>query len=259
MGNLRDLVRELEHATGDPSLSSLSTRERFFSALVNRAQLRQVAEIGVLRGAFAECLLRYCPGIESYYMVDPWRHLPDWDKPANRDDGAFSAVYREAMARTAFAEDRRVVLPYTTADAAPRLPDSGLDLVYVDGDHSLRGITIDLINVLPKVREGGFIGGDDFVPRIFQHGTRYEPTLVFPFAVYFAEAHRFPIVALPGNQFLMQVVRSPEPGFSFFDLTGSYPCRALKGQFRTVSVAQQRVSYAARKFAQTVRRRLWRR
>jgi hypothetical protein len=90
----------------------------------------------------------------------------------------------------------------------------------MDGDHTLRGITIDLIKVLPKVKEGGLIGGDDFASNPWQHDLRFEPTLVCPFAIYFAEAHNLPIVALPFKQFLIQ--KRAGSSFSFTDTTGEY-------------------------------------
>jgi hypothetical protein len=84
----------------------------------------------------------------------------------------------------------------------------------------LRGIVIDLIRVLPKIRQGGFIGGDDFTDTPWQHDFRFEPTLVCPFGVYFAEAMNLPIVALPFNQFLIH--KDSAEGFSFVDTTGRY-------------------------------------
>jgi hypothetical protein len=101
-----------------------------------------------------------------------------------------------------------------------QIPDGSLDFAYIDGDHTLRGITIDLIRLLPKVKEGGIIGGDDFVNTPWQHDTRFEPTLVCPFAVYFAEAVSLPIMAMPHKQFMIR--KSREASFSFVDLTGAY-------------------------------------
>jgi len=106
------------------------------------------------------------------------------------------------------------------------IPDQSLDFAYIDGDHTLRGITLDLIQLLPKIKDGGLIGGDDFVNKPWQHGSAYEPTLVCPFAVYFAEAMRLPFVALPHKQFLIQ--KAADASFSFVDLTGTYSDLSLK-------------------------------
>jgi hypothetical protein len=186
----------------------------------------RVAEIGVWTGRFAERLLDHCPGIDAYYMIDPWRHLDAWNKPANKDDSEFEEIFREAMRRTEAHSAKRTVLRGTTREMVRDLPD-GLDFVYVDGDHTLRGITVDLVSVFPKVREGGWIGGDDFQPSIWQHGEEYEPTLVFPFAVYFAEAMDVPIYGLPHRQFLIE---KSAGGFEFVDLTGRFGELELRGQ-----------------------------
>ena len=34
-----------------------------------------IAEIGVWQGDFAYQVLKHCPNVEKYYLVDPWRHL----------------------------------------------------------------------------------------------------------------------------------------------------------------------------------------
>jgi len=112
------------------------------------------------------------------------------------------------------------VLRGRTKEVVGHIPDQSLDLAYLDGDHTLRGITIDLIKLLPKVKEGGLIGGDDFTDNPWQHDVRHEPTLVCPFSIYFAEAMDLPIMALPFNQFVIQNCRGAS--FSFTDTTGKY-------------------------------------
>ncbi|HTQ19161.1 class I SAM-dependent methyltransferase [Mycobacterium sp.] len=191
-----------------------------------------MAEIGVYRGHFAARILADCSSIQRYYMVDPWRHLDGWNKPANTDDARFAGYLAESKANTEFAGDKRIILRGTTIEVLDQIPDGSLDFVYVDGDHTLRGISIDLINVYPKVRAGGWIGGDDFTHTVFQHGARFEPTLVFPFAIYFAEAVGARIFGLPHLQFLICKPTETAAGFEFVDLTESYPDTALQGQFR---------------------------
>jgi hypothetical protein len=204
------------------------SRLELWAAFLERIGAVRVAEIGVYRGFFAAHVLDRCAAIETYYMVDPWRHLDDWNKPANRDDATFEQVFAEAMQNTAAHEGRRVVLRGRTTEVLDQIPDAGLDFAYIDGDHTLRGITADLVGVHPKVREGGWIGGDDFSRSIWQHGKRFEPTLVFPFAVYFAEAVGARVYGLPHNQFLIE--NGASQGFEFIDLTGTYDDLALRTQ-----------------------------
>jgi hypothetical protein len=179
-----------------------------------------MVEVGVWKGDFAKQVLEQCEFIDQYYMIDPWTNLADWNKPLNVNRGEFDSVYAEAMEKTAFASKKIVVLRGRTKEVIDRIEDKSIDFAYIDGDHTLRGITIDLIKLLPKVKEFGFIGGDDFINNPWHHDVRFEPTLVCPFSIYFAEATNLPIVALPFNQFLIQ--KRPDSSFSFIDTTGNY-------------------------------------
>lgn len=205
-----------------------TTRPDLWVALVQALDARAVAEIGVYRGDFAARLLALCPSIVSYYMIDPWRHLPGWNKPANQPDDVFERFFEEAMEKTSAQADKRIVLRGTTSEVAGRIPDQTLDFAYIDGDHTLHGIAIDLVRLYPKVREGGCIGGDDFRPSVWQHGEAYEPSFVFPYAVYFAEAVGARIYGLPHAQFLLE--KTEDDRFDFIDLTGRYRRTDVRSQ-----------------------------
>lgn len=187
-----------------------------------------MVELGVYRGDFAETILKECAGLKKYYMIDPWKHLDSWNKPANRNNEIFEKFFLEVKTKTNFASNKRVVLRGKTTEVISKIPDRELDFAYIDGDHTLKGISIDLINLYPKIKPGGWIGGDDFSRTIWQHSLRFEPTLVFPFAVYFAEAVGAPIYALPYNQFLIE--KKNDPSFSFADLTNRYTDTSLRSQ-----------------------------
>ena len=204
----------------DPSLfQDCRDRMQLWRSFFGTTKPARVAEIGVWKGEFAAAMLESCESIEAYYMIDPWAHLPDWNKPFNVSSEQFEVIHHEAMQRTEFARDKRVVLRGRTKEVADRLEDGSLDFVYIDGDHTLRGITLDLMLLFRKVRPTGFIGGDDFAPSQWEHGPGYEPTLIFPFAVYFAEVMNVPIRALPFHQFLIQRAQT---GFRFIDPLGKY-------------------------------------
>src|SRR3954451_11830378 len=197
-----------------------TSRIELWASILKEANVKTLAEVGVWKGEFAEEILKRCPMIEKYYMVDPWATLPDWNKPFNVAPKAFEEVFTEAMKRTEFASSKRAVLRGRTREIIQSIPDNSLDYIYIDGDHTLRGITIDLIKLLPKVKQGGLIGRADFPNTPWQHGIEFEPTLVCPFSVYFAEAMDMPIVALPFDQFIMQ--KASNSSFTFADPTGSY-------------------------------------
>src|SRR5262245_16465861 len=211
---------ELEDPEFIRRVASVQSRIDLWNEILRAANVQAMLEVGVWKGEYAQQILEQCAFIKQYYMIDPWANLPDWNKPFNVSTKVFDEIYEEAMKRTEFASTKRIVLRGTTKGVIDNIPDNSLDLAYIDGDHTLRGITIDLNKVIPKIREGGLIGGDDFTTTPWQHGVRYEPTLVCPFAVYFSEAMDLPIAALPFNQFLIQ--KRSNASFSFIDATGVY-------------------------------------
>jgi hypothetical protein len=187
------------------------------------------AEIGVWKGELAEALMRE-EAIHEYHMVDPWRSLQKWDKPFNVSDGEFSAVFAEAIERTNFAAERRRIHRGTMLEVRHSLPDEGIDVAYIDGDHTCRGIVIDLVSMFPKLRPGGFLIGDDATPNPWQHGSAYEPTMVWPVCRYLAEAWGEPLFMTSHNQFIIH--KSQGRGFSFHDATNAFTSDSLRSVMR---------------------------
>jgi Methyltransferase domain len=210
-------------------ISKTESRVGLWAEFIQSMKIQRMAEFGVYRGDFAAEMLRRCDSLTAYYMVDPWRHLSDWNKPANHDDAVLGEFFRETKDKTEFAATKRVILRGKTAEVIEQISNGGLDFAYIDADHTLKGIAIDLIRVYPKIRDGGFLGGDDFTRSVWEHKTKFEPTLVFPFAVYFAEAVGATIYALPYSQFCLQ--KSTDGQFRFVDLTGQYDDVGLRNQF----------------------------
>lgn len=210
------------------------SRSDLWVEFIQAAGVQRMAEVGVYRGDFAAAVLQKCGDLTRYYMLDPWRHLNAWNKPANQDDAVFAEFFEEAKSKTNFAAAKRIILRGKTTEVIDQIPDGELDLAYVDADHTLKGIAIDLIRVYPKVRAGGFLGGDDFSRSVWEHKTSFEPTLVFPFAVYFAEAVGATLYALPYSQFCLQKTTAAQ--FGFVDLTGQYDDLGLRGQFAPAKV-----------------------
>jgi Methyltransferase domain len=205
-------------------LAALSEPERFdlWVEIINRSKASEMLEVGVWRGEFAEHILANCPGITRYFMLDPWRHLDRWKKPANVEQVEFDGIYAEAMRRTDFAADRRIVLRGRTVDVIEKIPNGSLDIAYIDADHTLKGISIDLMRSYPKMRVGGIIGGDDYSPTIWQHSKEFEPTLVCPFVSYFAESVGTALIIYPRNQFAMIKPDGFDSDFRIIDTTGDY-------------------------------------
>lgn len=226
---------------------SVKDRFQLWTEFIKKESCFDLCEIGVYKGDFAKLILEECPSITKYYMIDPWRNLTDWNKPANKDDKEFEQYYQETIAKTAFAKEKIQVLRGKTTEVSKTINDESLDFVYIDGDHTLKGITVDLLSIWPKIKPNGFIAGDDFCPSIWQHSEEFEPTLVFPFAVYFAEAMNVKIYALPYNQFL---IKKEQSGFQFIDLTnGRYKFNNLIDHVKRKEkgIANQNIIHKIRK------------
>ena len=209
-------------------ISASASRIEFWAEFIRRAEIRSVVEVGVWKGDFAAEMLRRCDGLKKYYMIDPWRHLADWNKPSNQADDTLDRFFEMTKAKTDFAKERRVILRGKTTEVVDQIEDGELDFAYIDGDHTLKGVAIDMIRLYPKIRTGGFLGGDDFSRTIWPHKTPFEPTLVFPFAVYFAEAVGATIYSLPNVQFCLH--KTEQRAFGFVDLVGQYDDLSLRNQ-----------------------------
>ena len=140
--------------------------------------------------------------------------------PFNVRPEAFDEIYREMDAKTAFAAHSRRILRGRTKNVVERIPDESLDFAYIDGDHTLRGITINLIKMWPKIGPRGLIGGDDFTTTLWQLDVSFETTMVCPFSAHFAAAMNISIIALQHGQFFPQ--KDERAGFSIRDPTGLY-------------------------------------
>jgi predicted O-methyltransferase YrrM len=55
---------------------------------------------------------------------------------------------------------------------------NGIDLLFIDGDHSLRGVTKDFNTYFPLVNSGGYIVFDDYLPFVFRNKKRGCPIAV---------------------------------------------------------------------------------
>lgn len=122
---------------------------------------KTAAEVGVQEGVFSRTILETWPG--QLIMVDFWGHIPGYVDIANVSDQDQALI--EAAARKV-AQDfspRAAVIKGLSVEAAQQVPPSSLDFVYLDADHSYKGVMEDLRAWATKVRPGGAIGGHDYI------------------------------------------------------------------------------------------------
>lgn len=131
-------------------------------------EIRSIAEIGVFEGGNATLLRILFPGCQLY-LIDPWEYYSEYQtreaRPYVKEQERYEIAYQRVL--TAFGNDSRCAIHRkTSAEAAP-LVSEGLDLVFIDGNHSYEYVKEDLSLWAPKVRKGGIIAGHDYNERLF--------------------------------------------------------------------------------------------
>lgn len=112
------------------------------------------AELGVRDGCNLFRLLDKCPQLRLY-GIDVWEPTPgyeDWEHDKN-----FEIVRERAEA---YAQ-RVAILKMTTEEATTVVPDGSLDFVFIDADHRTEAVRRDIENWTPKLKEDGWMLGDD--------------------------------------------------------------------------------------------------
>lgn len=164
------------------------------------------AEIGVYEGEFAAQMLEQLDRrglLKEYILVDPWRHLAEWNKPYNKQNDEFARIFALAMRRTKENpnfQDKVTVLRDMSYEASLQVPDKSLDFVYIDGDHTAKGAMKDLLLWTPKVKCGGLVFGDDYSDNT-QHGEEFDPTMVKSAVKAYVEANNLDLHEVGANQF----------------------------------------------------------
>lgn len=124
------------------------------------------AEIGVFAGDLSARLLSRDD--LTLYMVDSWRGAgvdytgDSGDFHAGLSQSKQDAYKAHAIAVTAFAGERAIVLAKPSVEAAAAVPDGSLDFVFIDADHSYEGCSADIAAWLPKLKQGGVLSGHDY-------------------------------------------------------------------------------------------------
>jgi len=124
-------------------------------------------EIGSFAGESTETFIK-SGKIKKIIIVEPW------------DDDVFvpmelkgTQVQRAFNSRIKRLTDSGIKMPEIviakrfSADASRLLNDGEYDFVYIDGDHSYKGVVEDIKNYLPKLKSNGILAGHDYYPNEF--------------------------------------------------------------------------------------------
>lgn len=122
-----------------------------------------VAEIGVGDGDFAHSIKMHSKP-SKLYLIDCWEQQPKSVYPDDFNVSTELQLERYAAVKKAFIDDKFIdILRMYSSDAVKLFPDNHFDWVYIDSNHTYAAVKADLEMWLPKVKDGGFICGHDYV------------------------------------------------------------------------------------------------
>lgn len=141
-------------------------REFFLEYLVKYYSWKNGVEIGVWKGRTYKHLITSCPklmltGIDPYVPQpnnpgpEKWirgEHNHDWDHEKYFND---IEKFRKKHYETAF------FIRDFSINSAKMFHDKVLDFIFIDGDHSEKGVREDIEAWMPKIKENGWILGHD--------------------------------------------------------------------------------------------------
>jgi predicted O-methyltransferase YrrM len=125
-------------------------------ALVRSVNAKGVLEFGVNIGRTAQAILEYCPTVEHYEGVDvPLGYVTE--KTVQR--GEVPAIAGELV--NADPRFKLIVRPTGSHELRPQ-ELSPCDAIFIDGDHSRKGVMNDTELALELIRPGGIIMWHDY-------------------------------------------------------------------------------------------------
>jgi len=140
-------------------------------SLIDNFSLSSVVEVGVWKGELSFYLLDSCPSIKEYFMVDPllreFNDIPEKDYKCTMGRGIIHTqdeldeMYKLMMERVN-KDDTVSFIRKTSQEAVSKFEDDSLDLVFIDSIHLYDNLKEDITLWSKKVKNGGFIAGDDY-------------------------------------------------------------------------------------------------
>lgn len=126
-----------------------------------------VCEIGVFAGEFSQIILEKNKPAE-FHLIDPFIGIvPCGDKDGNNIiHKDLNQEYENVC--MLFQNNKNVVIHKDYSfNILNKFAQNYFDIIYIDGDHSERGVTIDLELSYRVIKSNGFITGHDYSPSKF--------------------------------------------------------------------------------------------
>lgn len=79
----------------------------------------------------------------------------------NQGEGTFAGALHKNVLACGYGDAITLIIA-DSVKAAKMFPDASVDWVHLDARHDYNSVTTDIQNWLPKVRQGGWLSGDDY-------------------------------------------------------------------------------------------------
>jgi len=131
------------------------SRWQSFPKLLAELGVKNMAEIGVEKGLYSDCLLKKIPDLKLY-CIDPWKIYIDYRQ------GMESATEKYYKHASELLKDRATLIRKYSLDAVKDFENESLDMVFIDANHDFQNCTNDIVEWEKKVKKGGIIAGHDY-------------------------------------------------------------------------------------------------
>ena len=138
----------------------LRRRGQVIACLAKQHKWTRGAELGLWEGATMDLVLGKCPALHMV-GVDLWQEQPDNPGPEGYEGWDHADHEATCRKRLACYGDRARIIKGWTVEVADQIDDASLDFVFIDADHSEKGVRADIMAWGRKIRPGGMILGHD--------------------------------------------------------------------------------------------------
>lgn len=150
---------------------------------IKKYNLLTGAEIGVWKGVMAEKVLNMCPEIKKYYCVDLWDFYNDYWESLNPDGNNVKQnmkdIYKIFINKTSKFKNKIEILKQNSKEAAEAIKNESLDFCFIDANHAYEYVKNDILYWLPKIKNGGLIGGHDYGRKEWGNGVKQAVDEIF--------------------------------------------------------------------------------
>jgi len=133
--------------------------------ILEKLKLKRGIEVGVQKGILAKRTLNVWKSCEEYKLVDLWGREDGYQEPGGHTQALKDSWLIQSKSRLKKWIEKGVTEFFVmrSTDAAKKLKDNYFDYIYLDARHDYCAVMEDIEHYYPKLRQGGILGGHDYV------------------------------------------------------------------------------------------------